>query len=417
VSVSARNRVPVAARIRVLIADDDAQVREILAALIESEPMLELTDAVSDAEQAIRASARKLPAVALIDVRMPGGGEIAARGIKRVSPETRVLALTASDDRATVIGMLAAGADGYLVKGISVDAIVAAIKRAAAGQGSLSAEVTGDVIQELSERLHAHWRSEERSRSRDERVRQTLEEGVLSMVFQPICTLTGETVGAEALARFACEPHQGPDRWFAEASDAGLLLELEIAAARAALEALPLIPNALYLAINVSPSTLVSTAFGELLERSDGTRVVIEITEHAPIDNYEKLTESLATLRALGARVAVDDAGAGFASLRHILRLGPDFIKLDRALISGIDADRSLQALAAGLISFAEKIHAPIIAEGIERKQELETLMELGVRLGQGYLFARPAPLPLPLRFAGGMIAVATGAESASDAA
>jgi EAL domain-containing protein (putative c-di-GMP-specific phosphodiesterase class I) len=234
-------------------------------------------------------------------------------------------------------------------------------------------------------------------------VRHALEEGVLSMVFQPICTLSGETVGAEALARFACEPQQGPERWFAEAADAGLLLELEIAAAGMALEALPSLPNALYLAINVSPATLAATAFLQLLEQSDGARVVLEITEHAPIDNYEAVTESLTALRALGVRVAVDDAGAGFASLRHILHLDPDFIKLDRTLISGIDSDRSLQALAAGLISFAEKIDAPIIAEGIERKQEVDMLVELGVRLGQGYLFARPAPLPLPLSFAGGI--------------
>jgi EAL domain-containing protein (putative c-di-GMP-specific phosphodiesterase class I)/CheY-like chemotaxis protein len=389
--------------IRVLVADDDVQVCEILAALIEAEPLLELTDAVSDAEQAILAAARRPPTVALVDVRMPGGGEMATRGIKRVSPETRVLALTASDDRATVLGMLAAGADGYLVKGISVDAIVAAIRRAAAGQGSLSAEVTGDVIQELSERLHAHWRSEEYSRGREERVRHALEEGVLRMVFQPICTLTGDTVGAEALARFDCEPQQGPDRWFAEAADAGLLLELEIAAAEMALEALPSLPDPLYLAINVSPTTLGSIAFQRLLEQSDSARVVVEITEHAPIHNYESLGQSLAALRGLGARIAIDDAGAGFASLRHILRLEPDFIKLDRALISGIDADRSLQALAAGLISFAAKIDAAIIAEGIERRQEIEMLLELGVRFGQGYLFARPAPLPLPLRFAGGI--------------
>jgi EAL domain-containing protein (putative c-di-GMP-specific phosphodiesterase class I)/DNA-binding NarL/FixJ family response regulator len=402
--------------IRVLIADDDAQVREILAALIDAEPLLELTDAVCDAEQAIMACARRSPTVAVLDVRMPGGGEMAARGIKRVSPETRVLALTASDDRATVIGMLAAGADGYLVKGISVDEIVAAIVRAAAGGGSLSAEVTGDVIQELSERLHAHWRSEEHSRSREERIRQTLEGSVLSMVFQPICTLAGGIVGAEALARFDCEPRQGPDRWFTEAGEAGLRLELEIAAASMALETLHAIPDPLYLAVNVSPATLASTAFRRLLEQSDGARVVVEITEHAPIENYATLRESLATLRAFGARVAIDDAGAGFASLRHILRLDPDFIKLDRTLINGIDGDRSLQALAAGLIAFAKTIDATIIAEGIERAQEVETLKDLGVRLGQGYLFARPAPLPLPRTILAGN-ADTTWAEDDRDAA
>ena len=94
-------------------------------------------------------------------------------------------------------------------------------------------------------------------------------------------------------------------------------------------------------------------------------------------------------------RLAVDDAGAGFASLRHILRLAPDFIKLDRTLIDGIERDRSRQALAAGLISFADKIEATIIAEGIERSAEVDALTALGVDYGQGFFIARPAPLPL----------------------
>jgi EAL domain-containing protein (putative c-di-GMP-specific phosphodiesterase class I)/CheY-like chemotaxis protein len=390
-------RMKAAQVIRVLIADDDVHVRESLAELIDSEPLMELTDAVCDAEQAIMAATRRPPTVALIDVRMPGGGEMAARGIKLCSPETRVIALSASDDRATVIGMLEAGADGYLVKGSAIDTIVAAIERAAVGQGSLSAEVTGDVIQELSERLHAHWRSEEHSRSREDRVRTALLDGALSMVFQPICTLSGATVGAEALARFACEPAQGPEQWFAEARDAGLLFELEMAAVRAGLKALATLPEPLFLTVNVSPTTLASTGFRRLLEQSDGARIVVEITEHAPIENYDSLRESLAALRTLGVRIAIDDAGAGFASLRHILRLEPDFIKLDRALITGIEDDRSLQALAAGLISFAEKIDATIIAEGIETAPELDMLSDLGVGLGQGYLFARPGPLPASL--------------------
>ena len=119
--------------VRVLIAEDDAEVRAALAALVASEPSLELTEAVADAAQAVAAAARQHPAVALLDVRMPGGGAVAVRGIKRCSPTTRVLALSASRDRATVLEMLGAGADGYLVKGDSVDAIVAAIERAPPG--------------------------------------------------------------------------------------------------------------------------------------------------------------------------------------------------------------------------------------------------------------------------------------------
>jgi EAL domain-containing protein (putative c-di-GMP-specific phosphodiesterase class I)/CheY-like chemotaxis protein len=415
--VARRESTPMTASgpIRVLIAEDETEVREALASLIGSEPALELTDAVADAEGAIEAATRHRPAVALLDVRMPGGGAMAARGIKHGSPGTSVLALSGSHDRAMVLEMLEAGADGYLVKGDAPDAIIAAIKRAATGQGSLSSEVTGDVIQELAAQLHTRWRSEEHSRSSEERVRQALEEDVLRMVFQPICTLAGETTGAEALARFECEPLRTPDLWFAEAAEVGLLLELEILAVRKALEALPSLPEPLYLSVNVSPTTLTSTALRQVLEQTDGSRVVVEVTEHAPIDDYESLREALATLRAFGVRVAVDDAGAGFASLRHILRLEPEFIKLDRALIDGIEVDRSRQALAAGLISFAQKIDAVIIAEGIERAPEVEMLVELGVPLGQGYLFARPAPLPVPLRTA--HAAAAKGADRDQEAA
>jgi EAL domain-containing protein (putative c-di-GMP-specific phosphodiesterase class I)/DNA-binding NarL/FixJ family response regulator len=386
-----------ARRIRVLIAEEDEVVRDALVSLVRSEPSLELTDAVADAAQAILVAMREKPAVAVLDVRIPGGGASAARGIKRCSPKTRVLALSAEDDRGTVLEMLEAGADGYLVKGSSIETIVTSIERAAAGQGSLSVEVTGGVIEELAGLLHARRRSEERSQRREQRIRHALDDDILHAVFQPICTLAGSTVGAEALARFRGPPSRGPVRWFAEAEEVGLLRDLELTAVRAALAALPALPAHVYLSVNASPATLTTAAFLGLIAGSDGGRVVVEITEHARIHDYEGLREALESLREFGVRVAIDDAGAGFASLRHILRLEPEFIKLDRTLIDGIESDRSRQALAAGLISFAEKIDATIIAEGIERPGEVEKLADLGVRYGQGYFFARPGPLPLPL--------------------
>jgi EAL domain-containing protein (putative c-di-GMP-specific phosphodiesterase class I)/DNA-binding NarL/FixJ family response regulator len=386
-----------ASPIRVLIAEEDDVARDELATLVRSEPSLELADAVSDAAEAILVSMREKPAVAVLDVRIPGGGASAARGIKRCSPQTRILALSVQDDRETVLEMLEAGADGYLVKGSSADIIVTSIERASRGQGSLSVEVTGGVIEELAGLLHARRRSEERSQRREERIRRVLDDNLLHTVYQPICTLAGSTVGAEALARFRGPPSRGPLRWFAEADEVGLLRELELAAVRVALTALPDLPEHIFLSVNVSPSTLATAGFLRLIAGSDSARVVVEITEHARINDYDSLGEALDAVRAFGVRVAIDDAGAGFASLRHILRLEPEFIKLDRTLIDGIEADRSRQALAAGLISFAEKIDATIVAEGIERPAEVEALSDLGVRYGQGYFFARPAPLPLPL--------------------
>lgn len=377
-----------------LVAEDDAPVREALASLIRSEPGLKLLAAVADAGGAIAAAAETQPDVAIVDVRMPaGGGARAAREIKRCSPGTKVLALSASDDRATVLEMLEAGAVGYLVKGGSIESILESIERAASGQSSLSVEVTGDVIKELVGQLAIRRRDEERLRLRTARIRRAARSvNALTIFLQPIRTLeSGVTAGVEALARFERPPRRSPDRWFAEASEVGLRTQLELVAARKALAILAELPAGLFLSVNVSPRTVAAASFRRLLDAVAGDRVVLEVTEHAPIEDYERLNTVLARIRADGVRLAIDDAGAGFASLRHILLLEPDFIKLDGTLIAGIEQDLSKQALATGLISFAGKIGATIVAEGIERAEELAELRALGVDYGQGYYLGRPA--------------------------
>jgi EAL domain-containing protein (putative c-di-GMP-specific phosphodiesterase class I) len=128
----------------------------------------------------------------------------------------------------------------------------------------------------------------------------------------------------------------------------------------------------------------------------DAARVVVEITEHEAIEDYESLLPRLADLRARGVRVAIDDAGAGFASLRHTLRIAPDIVKLDISLTRDIGTDRGRQALASALVSFADEMRMTVVAEGIETAEELEMLLELGVRQGQGFFLAEPKPLPSP---------------------
>jgi EAL domain-containing protein (putative c-di-GMP-specific phosphodiesterase class I) len=388
-------------RIRVIVAEDDDTVREALTDLIQATPTLELIAAVADATQAVEVAGAVQPHVAVVDVRMPGGGgPRAARGIARRSPGTRVLALSASNDRASVTKMLEAGAVGYLTKGIATASIVESIEAAAAGRATLSAEVTAGVIEELVERRQVERRGTERARARRRRIEHAIDDrAAFEIHYQPIYELDGDLVLAvEALARFHGPPVRTPDRWFAEAAEVGLGLELELAAAARALEGLTNLPPAVNLMLNASPRTVLSAGFHTLLAESEPERIVIEITEHASIDDYAPLTDALTNLRELGVRLAVDDAGAGFASLRHILTLDPQFIKLDRTLIDGIVADRPRQALAAGLISFAERTDTTIIAEGIERREEIETLRQLGVAYGQGYFLARPAPLPIPRR-------------------
>jgi EAL domain-containing protein (putative c-di-GMP-specific phosphodiesterase class I)/AmiR/NasT family two-component response regulator len=381
--------------IRVLLADDEPGLRVALTELLSHEDRVELIGTAADAEEAIRLAEADLPDVALVDVRMPeGGGTHAARGISRVSPRTRVIALSAYEDRDNVLEMLRAGAVGYLVKGAAADELIEGIEKVAQGGTSLSAEVVGGVVSELATQL----RKEEIEREANESLRGDIERFVSGhgvwMVFHPIVDLeTREEIGVEALARFGSIPVKPPDEWFAEATALELGIQLELRTMKEALEALSRIPDGVFLSVNCSHRVAESPLLPERLEGVE-KRIVLEITEHEAIDDYGALADALAPLRDRGLRVAVDDVGAGYASLRHALQLAPDMVKMDISLTRDIDRDPRRRALAAALISFAGETGMTIIAEGIETDAELGALRELGVRYGQGFYLARPAPLP-----------------------
>ena len=382
--------------IRVLIADDEAEIRAALADLIAAEDSLELVGAARDAGEAVELAGANRPDVALLDVRMPGGGGLrAARGILRRSPETRVLALSAHQDRATVLQMLGAGAIGYLVKGVAAEEIVVAIERAGRGQTSVSSEVVAGVVRDLAARLQRERVRAAQVREKRARIRRAIGGAGLSLVYQPIFDLGRRiVVGHEALARFALPPDRPPDDWFAEAGEIALKLDLELVAIRLALPDLVRIPDDAYLSLNVSHRTAMSAELIEAIDATPVDRLVVEITEHEQVEDYDALIPALDRLRSRGGRIAIDDAGAGFASLQHTLRLSPDIIKLDISLTHRIDQQRGQRALAAALISFAEAMGMQIVAEGIETEAELDTLLGLGVRYGQGFFLARPAPIP-----------------------
>jgi EAL domain-containing protein (putative c-di-GMP-specific phosphodiesterase class I)/DNA-binding NarL/FixJ family response regulator len=222
-----------------------------------------------------------------------------------------------------------------------------------------------------------------------------LEPDAIRSVFQPIYELaTGRIVGYEGLARFDREPRCGPDLWLAAAAKAGLQEQLELAAITAHLAHFGELPASVYLALNVSPETAASGQLASLLAGLPSERLVLEISEHAAVIDYEALQAGLADLRARGVRLAVDDAGAGLASLRHILALSPDIIKLDITLTRGIDSGRARRSLASALIAFAGQMGMGIVAEGIETAAELATLLDLGVRYGQGYILGHPGEPP-----------------------
>lgn len=227
-----------------------------------------------------------------------------------------------------------------------------------------------------------------------ESIHKVLEEESLWTVYQPICDLwDGAIVGYEALSRFPEPPQRTPDRWFGDAASIGVGVPLEVLAVRRALTALDELPAPVYLSVNVSPAAAVSDELAEALADAPAERLVLEITEHAEVEDYEALNAAIARLRRRGARLAVDDTGAGFASMRHVLRLAPDIVKLDTTLTQDIDNDSVLRALGFSLKSFAAAIDAQVIAEGIETEREVDALRFLGVRYGQGYFLSRPGPL------------------------
>jgi EAL domain-containing protein (putative c-di-GMP-specific phosphodiesterase class I)/CheY-like chemotaxis protein len=382
--------------IRVLVADDEPNVRAALTELVNLEPSLELVGIAGGAADAVSLAQSTQPDIAVLDVRMSGGGgPAAARGIRRVSSHTRILAWSAFADRGPVVEMLRAGAVGYVVKGSSVSQILEAIAETAKGEATFSGEVTHGLAAELVEHFGRTRARREAHELRLASVREALQGGQPNMVVQPIIDLkTGDASGFEALARFSAGPVRAPDVWFAEAHEVGLGVDLELAAIKTGLKLLSELPSTTFLSLNASPTTVMSEELLPVLRAHEGDRLVVEMTEHARVQDYGALLEALVDLRGHGIRISVDDAGAGFASLRHILQLLPEFIKLDASLTRGIDSDLAKRALARGLISFADEIGINVVGEGVENVNELEALRELGVGFAQGFHLGRPGPAP-----------------------
>jgi PAS domain S-box-containing protein len=263
----------------------------------------------------------------------------------------------------------------------------------------ISDEESDEVIEIVcSTRLLGDRRVIERLSSEDhrqslDRVQAVLDDELIDPVFQPIFDLeTGHAIAFEALSRFPLDPQRGPDRWFAEAWDVGLGIPLELLAVRIAARALPRIPDDVSLSVNASPPTVFSgrflSCFGDSAER-----ITVELTEHLNVDDYEGFTSRLRPLRAAGGRVAIDDFGAGYASLRHIIKVRPEWIKLDISLTERVDENPVVHALARALVTFADEVGVRVIAEGIETEEELEVLVDAGFRYGQGFYFGVPAAL------------------------
>ena len=239
------------------------------------------------------------------------------------------------------------------------------------------------TVEQLTSEEHTQWL---------ERIREVLRDESIDTVFQPVLELeSGRPIAVEALSRFPGDPSLTPDRWFGEAWEVGLGVPLELLAVRRAARALGRLPDGVALSLNASPPTVSSEAF--LPAVGSAERITVELTEHLQIQDYRGFASALRPMRQAGGQVAIDDFGAGYASLRHILRLRPEWIKLDISLTERIDENPMAHAMAGALASFAKDVGLQVVAEGIETEEELEALTDVGFRYGQGFYFGVPAPL------------------------
>ena len=229
-------------------------------------------------------------------------------------------------------------------------------------------------------------------------IQSILDQDHLYMVAQPIVSMAdNQPIGYELWARVGGPYSYRPDILFETAARVGLTDELTLRTIELTKGMFDQVPEHCYLALNLAPEFLVRHDLLALFEGAPLNRLVLEITEHVLVKDYDAIISQLKPLHEAGVRLSVDDAGAGYASLRHILQLSPDIIKLDMSLIRNIDTDKNRQALTSALIAFSESRGYDLIAEGIETQSERDILIELGVSLGQGYFWSRPQRLESPL--------------------
>lgn len=384
---------------RILVVDDEPLNVNLLVKLLERADVGTVRGVTRSAE-VMDAIAAFDPDVVLLDLHMPApDGWTLLEMIRRITPQDDylpVIVLTADVSDEAQERALSMGAADFVTKPFSAVEVVLRVKtqirvRLLTEQLRRKAAVSNSETAVVGNR-------DDDARERMRRIGQIANDAdsVLTMVYQPIVDFdSGLVVGAEALARFNVVPFRPPNEWFAEAVEAGVDVQLEIAAIRKAIAEADQLPVHAHLAVNASPATVRSGALVALVSNGCARQLVIELTDRDGVEDFGPLSDAMQKLRGLGVRFAVDDAGAGFVSLGHLSLLRPEVIKLDRQLVTGIHDDPGRRALVRALVGFATEMGARLVAQGIEEAAELEALRLLGVTVGQGYYFSRPIHLPL----------------------
>ncbi|MCC5951680.1 MAG: EAL domain-containing protein [Acidimicrobiia bacterium] len=392
---------PIYQRARILVVDDEPANTVVLAKMLAQAGFEEVMT-LNDSAAVLDRCQSWDPDLVLLDLHMPepNGFELLPR-LRDLAGDRYlpILVLTADTTEDAKDRALAIGANDFVTKPFRYNETLLRIRNL----------LETRWLQEQVRRHSATLESQLRQATQGEQERQAWQREVsliierildggdgLTMVYQPVVDMvTGDVVGFESLARFSVAPLRSPDKWFADATEVGMGLALELEAIRRALSGSADLDPSVWCAVNASPSALRSPALRDTLAGAFADRnVVVEITEHEALEDYGPLQEALASLRARGARIAVDDTGSGYSSLRHIHNLRPDQVKLARSLTSGIDDDPVRQALASSLVSITGELGAVAVATGVETKAEADALVDLGVRFGQGHHFAEPSRLP-----------------------
>lgn len=375
---------------RVLFVDDDADVLRASALILERAgfDVTAASSAESALEELTASASDGSPhfSVVVSDILMKGmSGLDLLRVVRQRFPDLPVVLVTGGPTIDTAIEAMNEGAHRYLMKPVPSAQLVGTVTRAA---------LLFDLARVKREALAMQglWNLPIGERVQlDAAFTRAL--GSLYMVYQPIVSMaTRKTVGYEALVRTHEAQMQEPGVLFDTASLLAREPELSRAIyATVAQRALEIRPE-LLLFVNVHPPDLLDPSLygdGSPLAKHAG-RVVLEMTERASLDRLGDLGPAVADLRRLGYRVAVDDLGTGYAGLSSFTNFGPDYVKLDRSLVTGIDSNPTKRRVVHAMYSLCADLGMAVISEGVETPAEREALRPLGADFLQGYLFARP---------------------------
>jgi len=380
--------------IRVFVADDEEAVVDVLRAVIATDPSLRFVGAAHDADAAIAGVAREHPDVALLDVRMPGGGGLhAAREIRRRDLPTKIVALSAHEDADTIIAMVGAGAHAYVPKADPTDKIVRAIHRTVE---------PGWTDEGGAKRPHVLAAPLPRRSERAPRVARAILEGAAIPAFQPVVDLvTREVVGLDARPIVRLWPERAYDGWLADAAAEDLLVDFELMAFRAAMPVLGWLPRDVFVEFQVTPVTAAHPRFRRAVLSADraialGFSALDVMSEEV----RDGLVMAAAEFRSHGVRISARDVGSGVEGLRQLARLSPDQAWLDATLTRSLGQSFTVHSVAATVVACAEEAGSRVIADGVTTEAQLDALLALHVPMASGALFGSanddPGAAPTP---------------------